>query len=54
MKLRPILGCVGILVVLGAAGTSDTDPSVPFAKLFILAAIGMIAAYWGFRPYMDR
>ena len=53
--LRIAIGTTGILMVLGTAGTSDTDPSVPLKKLMIWATIGMVLAYWGFRPYMgDR
>jgi hypothetical protein len=53
--IRPIMGAIGLLMVIGAAGTSDTDPTASFATIFIPAAIGMAVAYWGFRPYMgDR
>lgn len=53
--IRTTIGCVGIVVVLGAAGTSDTNPSMPTEKLFVMAVGGVIAAYWGFHPYMrDR
>ncbi len=52
---RIILGTAGMLMVLGAAGTSDTDPSMPMKKLIIWAVAGMVLAYWGFRPYIgDR
>lgn len=53
--IRPTIGAIGLLMVVGAAGTSDTDPSASLTKIFSLATIGMVIAYWGLKPFMgDR
>jgi hypothetical protein len=38
---------VGLLIVMGAVGTIDADPSAPLAATVLVSVIGFAIAAWG-------
>jgi hypothetical protein len=44
---------VGLLVVYGAVGQSDFDPSTPVLQTLAVAAVGLGIMFWGVRA-MNR
>jgi hypothetical protein len=44
----------GLLLVCGAVGALDSDPTFPIADAFIIAAVGVFLMYFGVKSVEER
>jgi hypothetical protein len=45
---------LGFLLVYGAVGALDSDPTFPMADAVIIAAIGLFTMYFGVKAVQER
>ncbi len=52
-EFRVLAASLGLLLLFGAAGASDLDPTMTFSQIIPMTGVGLGLTYWGFRPLMS-